>query len=117
MTQAKDAKRRAKERQAARAPVDGLTICWAVTMITTVICELGAAGTRAFVRFVNPEAQLLGMFSGLLLFAAAVVGTVLLVLTPIIVYRKRSYVPTGVVFFAYVVGAVPWLGMLLQAQE
>ena len=97
-------------------PIDGLTVGWTVTMMTTLFCELGAAGTRAFVRFVNPDAALLSMFSGLLLFAAAVIGTVLLVLTPIIVYRKRSNLPPGVVFFAYVIGAVPWLGMLLQAQ-
>jgi hypothetical protein len=55
------------------------------------------------------------MFSGLLLFAAAVIGTALLILTPIIVYRKRSDPPAGLVFFAYVVGVLPWLGMLLQA--
>jgi hypothetical protein len=117
MKSTNDAKRKAKELREARPPIDGLTVAWTTTLITAVACELGAIGARAFVRFVLPEATLLGMLSGLMLFAAAVIGTVLLVLTPIIVYRKRSNPPMGVVFFAYVVGVVPWLGMLLQARE
>lgn len=97
-------------------PVDGLTVGWVTTLITTFVCELGAVAARLYVQYVDAEAKLIGMFSGLLLFAAAVVGVFLLVLTPIVVYRKRSHPPRGIVVFAVVVGVAPWIGMILQAQ-
>jgi hypothetical protein len=41
----------------------------------------------------------------------------LVVLTPIIVRRKKSNPPRGLVYFAYVVAVTPWISMLLQGWE
>lgn len=105
-----------RKRLKASPPADGLTVGWVTTLMTTFACELGAAGTRLYVQYVDPDAKLIGMFSGLLLFGAAVIGVFLLVFTPIVLYRKRSHPPRGIVVFAVVVGVVPWIGMILQAQ-
>lgn len=97
-------------------PVDGLTVGWVTTLITTFFCELGAVAARLYVQYVDSEAKLIGMFAGLLLFAAAILGVFLLVFTPIVLYRRRSNPPRGIVVFAVVVGVAPWIGMVLQAQ-
>jgi hypothetical protein len=96
---------------------DGLTVAWMLTLVTTLICLLCAVLSRAYVRLLRPESPTMVLFSGLALFAAAVIGLVLLGLTPVIVYRKRSHPPLGIVVAAYVVGVLPWLGMLWQAVE
>jgi hypothetical protein len=96
---------------------DGLTVAWMLTLVTTMMCELCAVASRAYVRFVRPEATTISLLSGVSLFAAAVIGTVLLVMTPIILYRKRSNPPRGIVVAAYVLGVLPWLGMIWQAVE
>jgi hypothetical protein len=94
---------------------DGLTIAWMLTLVTTLVCLFAAVLARAYVRFVQPESPTMSLFSGLALFAAAVIGLVLLVMTPIVVYRKRSHPPRGIVIAAYVIGILPWLGMIWQA--
>jgi uncharacterized membrane-anchored protein len=116
MSKTQDARRKPKPR-IEKPPVDALTVGWMMTMITTLICLIAAAAARAFVRYVNAEAVLVGALSGLLLFSAAVIGLILLVMTPIVVKRKNSDPPTGLVFFAYLVGIAPLAGMLLQAWE
>jgi hypothetical protein len=98
-------------------PVDGLTVGWMTTFITALVCEIGAGALRLYLRFVDAGSGPIRMFSGLLLFAAAVIGIALLILTPVVVSRRRSHPPRGLVVFAYVVGALPWFAMFLQGQE
>jgi len=116
MKTTRDTKKRKPALGRPAPPVDGLTVGWMMTLTTAILCELSAVGTRMYVHWIDPEARLLSLLSAMLLFAAAVVGIVLLVLTPIIVYRKQSHPPRGVVVLAYVAGIVPWIGMFLQAQ-
>jgi hypothetical protein len=108
---------KSKHKQAAhppRPPADGLTIGWMLTLITGLACSVGALALRAYVQFIRPGAEMIQVLSGLLLFAAAIVGVVLLILTPIIVQRKRSHPPRWIVRSAYVIGVAPWLFMIWQ---
>lgn len=88
-----------------------------VTLVTTFVCTLAVLLLRAYVRWWHPGADIVRVFSGLLLFASAVIGIILLVLTPVVVQRKRSHPPKGVVYFALLTGAAPWLVMLWQVLE
>lgn len=97
--------------------VDPLTVIWVTTIATTLMCEVGAGATRIYVRYVDPHARLLEMFSSYLLLTAAVIGFLLILLTPVVVRRKRSNPPGAFVAAAYIVGALPWLAMVLQGME
>ena len=52
--------------------IDPLTVVWVTTIATTLMCEVGAGATRIYVRYVDPHARLLEMFSAYLLLTAAV---------------------------------------------
>lgn len=116
MPKTQDSRRKSKPR-IEKPPVDALTVGWMLTMITTLFCLIAATAARAYMRYAQPEATMIGMLSGYMLFSAGVMGLILLVLTPIIVKRKKSDPPQGLVFFAYLVGLAPLAGMLLQAWE
>ncbi|MGC3969818.1 MAG: hypothetical protein QM775_21555 [Pirellulales bacterium] len=107
---------RSKHRAAQPAP-DTLTVIWVTMIATVLLCEVGAAASRLYVRFVDSQAKLLFMFSAYLVLTAAIIGFFLILLTPVIVKRKRSNPPGSIVATAYIVGALPWLAMLLQAWE
>lgn len=115
MTKTQDARRRPVRPE--RPPVDALTVGWMMTMITTLFCLVAATLARGYVRYYQPGAVMIGTLSGLLLFSGAIIGFLLLALTPVIVKRKKSNPPPGLVFFAYLLGVAPLLGMLLQAWE
>lgn len=99
------------------SPADPLTVVWVTTIATTLMCEVGTGATRLYVHFVDPHARLLEMFSVYLLLTAAVIGFLLILLTPVVVRRKRSNPPGAFIAAAYIVGALPWLAMLLQGME
>jgi hypothetical protein len=100
-----------------RPAVDTLTVIWGTTLTTAVIAEAASFGIRSYVTFANPQAKLLNMLSAYLLGTAALVGAFLIILTPIVVRRKVSNPPFGVVLAAYIVGAIPWLAMILQGMS
>src|SRR5690349_7547439 len=101
MSKTQDARRKSKPVRQEGPPVDALTVCWMLTMITTLFCLAAATAARAFVRYIRPEAAMISTLSGLMLFAAAVISLILLGLTPVVVKRKKSNPPQGLVFFAY----------------
>lgn len=99
----------ASESQAAEA----LTVAWALAVVTVFLCDVGAVLTRLYALSV-PEAAMMELLSGLLFFAAAVIGLIVLILVPI-VYRIRNVPPPrGFTAFAMVVAAFP-LAMMLVA--
>jgi membrane protein YdbS with pleckstrin-like domain len=106
----------AKHRAAAPTP-DTLTVIWVTTIATVLLCEVSAAGARLYVRFADPHAKLMHMFSAYLLLTAAIIGFFLILLTPVVVKRKRSNPPPAFVAAAFVIGGIPWIAMLLQAWE
>lgn len=111
------AKRRAKRKpkRSADEPrgVEVLTIVWMLSVTTTLVCELGAVAARWCSRMA-PDNMLLTALSGLLLFAAAVVGLITLVLTPLVAKARRRGPPRGIVVFALAIGIAPLVVMLLR---
>jgi hypothetical protein len=102
-----------KKDRAPRPAVDGLTVAWATTLVTVVVCEATALIIRLFIGFQSTSR--LTLLSNYLLLTAALMGPVLIVLTPVVVRRGRSHPPLGVVIAAYLVGAAPWLVIALRS--
>lgn len=111
----RDRRRKSLKKDRAAAPVvDPTTVAWMTTLTTGIMCEIGAAATRMYVRWGDPAAKLLNQFSAYLLLAAALIGVVLLVLTALVVRMQRSRPPAAVIVTAIVVGLAPWAAMILQ---
>lgn len=107
-------KRSGKKHRSPAPPVDALTVGWMTTLVTATACELGAAAARSYVRWSDPGAKLMQMFSAYLLLASALIGIVLLLLTAVVVHAGRSKPPLAVIVTALVVGLAPWIAMVLQ---
>ena len=109
------AQRRKKRRTRLARPtesrrVEVLTVGWSMMVLMTLICEIGAAGAMGYRHF-HPDAQAAQVLAALLLLGTLVVGALLLVLTPVVVWMRREKPPRGIVVFAVVVGAAPLVGM------
>ncbi len=93
-----------------RRAVEFLTVAWMLAVMTALVCEVGGTVARIYADG-NPRIALL---AGYLLFAAAVVGGVSLVML-VAVYRMRKVKPPpGIVFFSAVVGGAPLLVLLFS---
>lgn len=106
-------KRTKRARSAESRSVEVLTIFWLLAVMTTLVCELGFVGARVYVAWYRPLAPI-ELLGSLLLFAAAVIGFVTLVLTPAVIKSRRLPPPRGVTVLALVVGGAPWVTMLVQ---
>jgi hypothetical protein len=95
--------------------VEMLTVGWMLMVVTTLVCEVGSGIAHWYVAKINPRAQMIDVLSGLLLFAAFVIGFLLLLLSPVIIKGRRTPPPRGVIVFAVVVGIAPLLVVLFQA--
>ncbi len=93
--------------------VEMLTVGWMLSVVTTLICEVGFVLARAYLLLVDPTASRMGVLAGMLLFAAAVVGVISLVLCAVVVKLRRAPPPQGVIVVAVVIGAIPLLAMAL----
>ena len=91
---------------------DVATIGWMLTVITTLVCELGFVVARWFAK-ADPDGPL-GMLSGLLLFAAVLIGFISLLAAPVAIKSRREPPPRGITVFALVVGAAPLVIMFVQ---
>jgi len=94
--------------------VEALTIGWMLCVMTTLVCELGLAATRIYLLAVNPNSRWIAALAAMLLFAAAVVGSISLLLAWAVVKMRREPPPRGVLFFALVIGAAPLVTMLVR---
>jgi hypothetical protein len=91
---------------------DAATIGWMLTVMTTLVCELGAVASRWLGRF-NPDGPL-DLLGNLLFFAAAVIGFISLLAAPVAIKSRRRPPPRGILVFALVVGAAPLAIMFVQ---
>jgi hypothetical protein len=92
--------------------IEFLTVAWALSVMTGLLCDLGAAGTRFLI--IDEADRTLAMLSGLLFFAAAVVGLISLGLMAIVLRMRSESPPRGFVVFAIVVAIAPWVALLVQ---
>ena len=90
-----------------------VTVCWTLSVMTALVCNVGAALSRLYVLW-QPEQELAAMFSGLVFFAAIIVGLISLALLPIVLKLRRDPPPRGFVVFAIVVAVAPLAMVLVQ---
>jgi hypothetical protein len=93
---------------------DATTVAWIVTVVMTLLCDLGAAAAHYWSSgYANARGIL--MYRELLLFAGVVIGLISLMLLPIMLKVRRVPPPTGVMAFAVCVTAAPMVAVLLRA--
>lgn len=95
--------------------VEMLTVFWMLAVMTGLLCEVGFALGRAYLRLVDPTAVRLEVLVGMLLFAAAVVGAISLMLCVAVVKMRKVSPPLGVIVFGVFIAASPWVVILLNS--
>ena len=95
--------------------VEFLTVGWMLMVITTLICEVAAAACHLYVVQIDRQAATIELFSGLLLFASFVVGSLSLIVCSVVLKSRREPPPRSILIFAVVVGVAPLVTVLLQA--
>jgi hypothetical protein len=93
--------------------VEMLTVFWMLSVMTSLLCEVGFALARAYLRLVDPTAARMEVLAGMLLFAAAVVGVISLALCAAVVKLRKVPPPVGVIVCGIVIGAIPLVAMAL----
>ena len=104
--------RHAAHRSPESPTAETLTVAWVICILTVAACDLGAAATRLSADAFD-DAPGVALLSGLLLFAAAIIGLLCVVLTPVVVRIRVEPPPPGLIVFALVVSAAPLLVMYL----
>jgi uncharacterized membrane protein len=95
--------------------VEFLTVGWMLMVVTTLVCEIGAAACHLYVVQINRQATTVEVLSRLLLFGSFVVGCLSLVVCSVVVKSRREVPPRSILIFAIVVGVAPLVTVLLQA--
>jgi hypothetical protein len=93
---------------------EALTIAWTTTVVTGLMCDVGAAVSR-LVAEGQPEVNAIGMLAGLLFFAATAVGVLSLVMLPFVLKARNEPPPSGFIVFAIVVATAPIAALLVQS--
>jgi hypothetical protein len=94
--------------------VETLTVGWMLSVMTTLVCELGFVAARAYLIVVAPASARIQVLAMVLLFAAFVVGSVSLELAYAVVRGRHTPPPRGILVFSVVVGAAPAATVLLR---
>lgn len=100
------------ESQASKA----VTIVWSLSVVMVLVCVLMAIAARLFI-WAQPDSEKLPVLEAFALFAAGVIGVVSLVLLPIVYRVRRIPPPIGVVVFAVIVAASPWLVVAIRSLQ
>jgi hypothetical protein len=93
---------------------EAMTIAWTVSVTMVLICDLIAAMMHLVVRF-NHELRGAVLFKELVLYSAAVIGIVSLVLAAVAYRVRRTPPPTGVIVFGVCVAAAPILALIVRS--
>ena len=89
------------------------TTAWMLTTVTALACQVMTVISRLYVALVDPNAELMEVFSGLLLFTSAVLGVVVLGLGAVVLRWRKQRPPRSIVVFAHVVGVAPLVAALV----
>ena len=90
-----------------------VTIGWSLTVVTTLVCDLGTIAARLYFRL-QPEAVRVGALSELLLFAAVTIGIISLGLLAVVIKVRRESPPRGFVVFAILIAAAPLVAIVAR---
>jgi hypothetical protein len=87
---------------------DALTVVWMLTVIVTLVTEIGAALTIWYFNR-HPDVTWVGALGGVLYFTAVVAAVVSLVLLGVVYAARRAPPPLPVTLFSLLVAAGPLL--------
>jgi hypothetical protein len=90
-----------------------ITVAWTVALTTVLLCDLGTVIAHTYVA-THPLAQRMDMLGGLLLFAGALAGPMLIGLLPVLYRVRRVAPPPGLVGFSILIAAAPILALAVQ---
>lgn len=93
---------------------DLLTVCWMLGLMTTLLCEAGAL-LAWLLALGFPAMQWVSLLSGVLLFAALVVGLGTIAAMPVVWRVRKNAPPKPIAVLALVAGLIPLAVILLQA--
>lgn len=81
--------------------------------MTSLMCQLAAVGAQVLLWW-DPEAKPLSLFGQWMLWCAALVGVLALLLLPVVYRARRVLPPTGLTVFAVCVAIAPILAIVMQ---
>lgn len=90
------------------------TVAWTLAASTVLLCDLAAVAVH-FLAVNRPDAAGPAMLRELLLFSGAVVGMVVLALTPVVYRIRRAAPPVGFTVFAVCAAVAPMLAIAVRA--
>jgi len=93
---------------------ESLTVFWAVTVLMVLVTNLVAISAHFYLA-TNPAAENMALLKGLLLFTGSLVGSVSLVLLPILYRVRRVPPPPALAAFGACVAAAPIMAVVAQA--
>lgn len=82
-----------------------LTVGWMLSMLTTLLCQVGALA----VWLLSGDSEPLRAFAGYLFFAALILGLVSLLLGLAVLKLRTIRPPLGITIFAFAIAALPTL--------
>lgn len=93
---------------------DAATVAWTVSVTTVFLCDIAAVAAHLYAQ-ANPQLGGARMLSQLLLFSAAGIGFISLMLLPAVFRLRRTPPPTGFLVFAVCSSLAPILALVVQA--
>ena len=90
-----------------------VTIAWTLTVMTSILCDLGTAATRFYVR-AQPDEVRIGMLSGILFLAAVVIGILSLMMLPVVLQIRRVPPPRAFIVLAVIAAITPLVAIVMQ---
>jgi hypothetical protein len=92
---------------------DAVTIGWMLSVLTTLVCQLGAVAGQLYVR-ANPDVVPVALMTGMLVMAAVAIGSLSLLLTVMVYRLRRVPPPTSITVLAVVIAAMPIVALLVR---
>ena len=90
-----------------------VTICWMLTVLLTLACEIAGIAANLYVWQV-PDAARIELLAGILRFAAVALGVLALMMMPVVWRTRRHPPPRAVGIFAVIVCATPPITLALR---
>jgi hypothetical protein len=88
-----------------------MTVAWMISVLSVATCDLGAGILRLLI---DSDQSTLGLLSGVLFFAALVIGFISLGLLPIVLRSRQVPPPPGLVAFGVVAALFPWIALVAR---
>ena len=110
-----------KSKRTAPAPsretpaVEALTVGWVLTMLLTLVFDIGLLATRWYLSQVDPQPRSIAALYALTVVASVLTGAICLALTPLIRKLRRDLPPTSVTWFAVIVSLFPFVMLVVNA--